>query len=147
MPRKLTVADVCAVTGYARDELHALLKVLPPYDAERPAPRVARQFSGKDLLVLSITQVLESRFCVRRTALSQIGHQLQSALSGPRLRGSEQVMVLTIQPPLVRIINARLEETEGILIPLEPLFEQVEAYLSHDPQMSLIFGPSIVRYG
>jgi len=147
MARRLTVADVCAVTGYSRDELHALLRILPPYNLERPAPRVAREFSAKDLLVLSVTQVLEDRYGIRRAAVGEIGLQLQEVLGGPRLQGEGQHLTVTINPPSV-LITEPSEQKDGLILPLEPLYEKIDAYLSYDPQLSLQFGPTIVRkYG
>jgi hypothetical protein len=147
MARRLTVADVCVVTGYSRDELHALLRVLPPYDLERPAPRVARQFSAKDLLVLSVTQLLEDRYGVRRAALGGIGLQLQEVLGGPRVQGEGLDLVVTINPPRVRVADPS-EQKDGLFLPLAPLYEKIDAYLSYDPQLSLHFGTMIVRkYG
>jgi hypothetical protein len=147
MARRLTVADVCAVTGYMRDELHALLRVLPPYNLERPAPRVAREFSAKDLLVLSVTQVLEDRYGVRRAALGEIGVQLQAVLGGPRLQGEGQYLAVTINPPTVRLADPS-EQKDGLILSLSPLYQKIDDYLSYDPQLSLQFGPRIVRkYG
>ena len=147
MARRLTVADVCAVAGYSRDELHALLRILPPYNLERPAPRVAREFSAKDLLVLSVTQLLEDRYGVRRAAVGEIGLQLQEVLGGPRLQGEGQYLAVTINPPSVRIADLSAQK-DGLIVPLAPLYEKIEAYLSYDPQLSLQFGPTIVRkYG
>jgi hypothetical protein len=147
MARRLTAADICAVTGYSRDELHALLRVLPPYNLEKPGPRVAREFTAKDILVLSVTQILEGRYGVRRTAVGEIGALLQDVLGGPRLQSEGQCLVVTIRPPSVRVAES-LASKEGLVLPLWPLYERIDTYLSYDPQLSLQFGPTLVRkYG
>jgi hypothetical protein len=147
MARKLTAADVCTVTGYSRDELHALLRVLPPYNLEKPAPRVAREFTAKDLLVLSVTQLLEDRYGVRRAAVGEIGGLLRDVLGGPRLQNEEQCLEVTISPPSARIAEP-LASRDGIIIPLSPLYARIDTYLSYDPQLSLQFGPTLIRkYG
>lgn len=144
MVRRLTASDVCAVTGYSRDELHALLRVLGPYNVDRPSPRVAREFTGKDLLVLSVAQVLENRFGVRRNALPEIGELLQRAFGGPRSGAEISNLVITINPPQVLMAEEPVNMS-GMLVPLAPIYDAVDAYLSYDPQLSLRFGPALVR--
>jgi hypothetical protein len=147
MVRKLTAADVCVVTGYSRDELHALLRVLPPYHLVKPGSRVAREFTAKDLLVLSVTRILEDQYGVRRAAIGDIGVPLQDALSGPRLRGEDPCISINIRPPRVCLVGTTVPR-EGLLLPLAPIYEKIETYLSYDPQLSLQFGPTLLRkYG
>lgn len=143
MGRRLTAADVCAVTGYSRDELHALLRVLAPYAKERPAPRVAREFTATDLVVLSVTQMLESRFGLRRTAVAEIGEMLQLACSGPRPLDEDACLAVTVRPPQVERSAPGIAR-EGLLIPLAPIYDRIDTYLSYDPQLALRFGPSLV---
>lgn len=144
MRKRLTAADVCAVTGYSRDELHALLRVLPPYNLERPVPRVAREFAAKDLLVLSVTQILEDRYGVRRTAVGELGSFLQEVLAGPRQQGIEYGLQVTVRPASAWLIDPSVP-TAGLTVLLTPIFEKIDRYLSSDPQMTLQFGPALVR--
>lgn len=134
MPRRLTAADVCTVTGYARDELHATLKVLWPYSVQAPSPRVAREFSAQDLVVLSVTQALECRFGVRRAALASIGQALRAALSGPKVASRKARLVISIDPPTVDYVNTSITEREGLVVALGPIFEKVDGYLTFDAQ-------------
>jgi len=144
MPRRLTAADVLEVTGYSRDELHALLRVLAPYNAERSSPRVAREFFPKDLVVLSVTQILENRYGVRRTAVAEIGELLQDALNGPKAANRDARLWITVRPPHVGYVDGPSYAGEGMIVALGPIFEKVDRYLSFEPQLSLQFGPSIV---
>ena len=108
---------------------------------------MAREFSAKDILVLSVTQVLEDRYGVRRAALGDIGVQLQAVLGGPRLQGEGQYLVVTINPPNVRLAEPS-EQKDGLILSLAPLYQKIDDYLSYDPQLTLQFGPRIVRkYG
>jgi hypothetical protein len=134
MPRRLTVADVCAVTGYARDELHATLRVLWPYNEFRSAPRVAREFSAQDLVVLSVTQAIEHRFGLRRSALARLGEPLRAALSGPKVVSRKARLVISVEPPGVEYVNAAITEREGLVVALGPIFERVDGYLTFDGQ-------------
>ena len=147
MVKKLTASDVCLVTGYSRDELHALLRVLPPYHFVKSAPRVARAFTAKDLLVLSVTHILEDRYGVRRAALADIGVPLQELIAGPRMQCEDPCLLINIRPPSVRLVDT-IAPKEGLMLPLAPLYEKIDTYLSYDPQLSLQFGPMLVRkYG
>lgn len=145
MPRRLTAADVCAVTGYSRDQLHAILKCLWPYSEASSSPRVAREFMPKDLLILSVTQVLENEFCLRRGAVARLGPQLQMALSGPREINRSSVLVIAVQPPRVDYADEQLVDHHGVTVALGPLFEKVDAHLSFDGQLTLQLGPGLVQ--
>ncbi len=149
MGRRLTAADVCAVTGYSRDELHALLRVLEPYCTDKSSPRVAREFTPRDLVVLGVTQLLEVRYGLRRTAVAELGLQLQSALAGPKGVNRDARLAISVRPPSVDYLDDGVIVTEGLVIALGPLFEKVDDYLSFEPQLSLQFGPSLVarKYG
>ncbi|MGC1173140.1 hypothetical protein [Polaromonas sp.] len=149
MGKRLTAADVCAVTGYSRDELHALLRVLEPYCTDKPSPRVAREFMPRDLVVLGVTQLLEERYGLRRTAVAELGLQLQSALAGPKGVNRDARLLVSVRPPRIDYLEAGAIATEGLVIALGPLFEKVDDYLSFEPQLSLQFGPSLVarKYG
>ena len=147
MTRRLTAADVCAVTGYSRDELHALLRVLAPYSLQRPTARVAREFAALDLVVLSVTQILEDRYGLRRAAVAQLGSQLQQALGGPRLAAEHACLFVSVNPAQVELREDAAGP--GLNILLAPIFDKVDAYLSYDPQLPLQFGPALVsrKYG
>jgi hypothetical protein len=144
MPRRLTAADVCAVTGYTRDELHATLKVLQPYREEQPAPRVAREFTARDLVVLSVTHVLEHRLGMRRTALASLGVPLRSALTGPKTASKRARLVICVEPPSVEYVDLSITEKEGIVIALGPVFQRVDGYLSYDSQPQLPLAPDLL---
>lgn len=144
MPRRLTAADVCTVTGYSRDELHATLKVLWPYSEEVAAPRVAREFTARDLIVLSVTRVLERRFGVRRSALAAIGEALRAALSGPKEVSKKARLVVSIEPPSVEYVNMSITEREGLVVALGPIFEKVDGYLTFDAQGLLPLTPEVL---
>lgn len=141
MPRRLTAADVCTVTGYTRDELHATLKVLWPYSEQLALPRVAREFQARDLIVLSVTQTLERRFGVRRNVLVRIGEPLRAALSGPREVSKKARLVLSFEPPSAEYVNTSITEKEGLVVALGPIFEKVDAYLTFDAQGLLPLAP------
>ena len=144
MGRKLTTADVCEVTGYSRDELHAVLKCLWPYCDDKPSPRVARDFSAKDLLMLSVTAVLAHQFGLRRQAVGSLGRELQTALSGPKKANRAARLVVTVQPPEVLYVNQAATDRQGVVVALGPLFDKVDQYLTFDSHPGLQLGPGLV---
>lgn len=129
--------DVCEVSGYARDELHAILRCLWPYCEFEPTPRVAREFQAKDLLTLSVTRVLEHDFGLRRAAVGSLGKALQAALSGPRKINPNARLVVTVEPPQVHYVNQATTDRQGVVVALGPLFNKVDSYLSVDAYPSL----------
>jgi hypothetical protein len=137
MRRGLTTADVCEVTGYSRDELHAILRCLWPYCDATPNPRVAREFEPRDLLVLFVTRVLEQSMGLRRVAVGSLGKLLQEALSGPRKINPNARLVVSVDPPKVVYVAQGSTERQGIVVALGPLFEKVDQYLSADMYPSL----------
>lgn len=137
MRRGLTTADVCEVTGYSRDELHAILRCLWPYCDAAPNPRVAREFEPRDLLVLCVTRVLEHDLGLRRVAVGTMGKALQAALSGPRKINPNARLVVTVQPPQVLYVAQGLTDRQGVVVALGTLFEKVDTYLSSDIYPSL----------
>lgn len=128
--RGLTSADVCEVTGYSRDELHAILRCLWPYCDAAPNPRVARVFVPRDLIALCVTRVLEHELGMRRAAVGNLGKALHEALSGPRKINQNARLVLTVQPPQVIYVPQASTERQGVIVLLGPLFERVDSYLS-----------------
>ena len=137
MKRGLTAADVCEVTGYRRDELHAVLRCLWPYCDAAPNPRVPREFEPRDLLALCVTRVLEHDLGLRRVALGTLGKPLQAALSGPRKINPEARLVVTVQPPQVLYVAQGSTDRQGVVVALGLLFEKVDSYLSTDVYPSL----------
>lgn len=137
MKRGLTSADVCEVSGYTRDELHAILRCLPPYCEVQATPRVAREFQTKDLLILCVTRVLEHDFGLRRAAVGSLGKTLHQALSGPRKINPNARLIVTVEPPEVTYLAQPSTDRQGVVVALGPLFHKVDHYLTADTYPSL----------
>lgn len=145
---KFTAADICHVTGYNRDQLRGLLQKLPPYADHPGAPRVAREFSRHDLLVLSVVVRLEMKHGLQRAAIASVVDQIHAALRGPRPLNSSALLIVSIDPPSVTYLATQCDAEEGTVVALAPVFQQVDGYLDSDSddgsrQPSLPFGPSI----
>jgi hypothetical protein len=145
MARKLTAADVCEVTGYSRNELHALLKGLEPFASDRPGSRIARAFTPVDLLTLCVTQALEHRYGLRRTSVWEIGHLLGDVLARPRGVARHSKLVISIEPPTVDYRDDSSDDSDGIVVSLGPIFDRIDGHLSFGGQLSLQLGPGLVH--
>lgn len=146
---KLTAVDVCAVSGYARDQLRGTLDGLPPYAEQKTSARVAREFLHKDLIVLSVVFVLDIQFNIRRPGIALIIESLIKTLSGPKAVNREARLLITFNPPSVRYLNKQEPIQSGILVALGPIFERIDAYMAGNPinasrDMELNFGPNLV---
>ncbi len=132
IPRKLTVDDLCKVSGYSRHQLRRLLEALPAYNGETVGPRVAREFLARDLTVISVLFVLEQSFHINRNIFAQLIEQLSSTLSGPKPANRLALLHLSFSPISIRYATADTSVAEGVLISLGPIFEKVDTYLSSD---------------
>lgn len=133
MPRKITAADVFEVTGYSRQELRLVLEALPYYRKQKSYPRKAREFSRHDLIALGVVQALEVRYGMRKDAIAAVFDLLRSALLGPKRQNSQAHLLISIDPPAVSYKEASTKGSEGILVPLEPVFARVDQHLGSHP--------------
>ena len=130
MQRKLTTIDLCNVSGYSRDQIQAVLRLLPPYCDVPSAERVARLFSPQDLIVISVAYQLEVKCAFRRRDFKKIGVELHAQLNGPRQVTSSPVLVVCVEPATVTYHAATSQDIEGIVIRLRPIFNTVDSYLT-----------------
>jgi hypothetical protein len=147
--RKLTAADVCAVTGYNRDQLRGLLKELPEWSAA-PGERMARAYSAHDLIVLSVVHVLDAVVGMRRKMIAAAFSQLQEALSGPKSIAANARLIITFAPLRVDYSDGKITVAEGLIVSLQPIFGRIDQYLGAvkvqpaSSQANLRLGPTLV---
>ncbi len=148
--RKLTAVHVCEVTGYSRNQLRGLLDELPCYSEKESSPRVAREFSRSDLIVLSVVHALENKVGLRRGAISQVVGSLRNTLIGPKAVNRSARLLIAFDPPSVAYLTDELPSADGVLVSMGLIFEHVDHYLNHDLpdpeeiQSELNFGPTLV---
>jgi hypothetical protein len=135
--RKITVADACEITGYTRNQMRALLRDLPPFLGQEVAPRSARILSRHELLVICVIAEMENRFGIRRSAVGCLLQKLVSALQVPRPAGTAARLEILFEPPSVRYLGAGEPAAEGTLVPLTPIFQRINQYLSGDTDLGL----------
>lgn len=145
--RTLKMADACAISGYTRDQVRALLRDLPSFTIDDGSGR-NRTFTRVELLVIAIISCMEQRYGIRRAAIGIILKQLIETLQIPREIDPLACLVVVVGENLV--LYSRLSETltEGVVIPLAPIFDQLDTYLgvkTHHKQMEISFGPSALR--
>lgn len=142
---KITAAHVCKVTGYNRDQLRGLLQKLPPFAEGAASPRIAREFSRHDLLVLCVAVRLETKHGLKRTTVAAVIEQIQAELRGPRPANASPLLRISIDPPSATYLAEKYVEGEGTVVALGPVFQQVDDYFGggpseNNPQSSLPFG-------
>lgn len=145
--RTLKMADACAVSGYTRDQMRALLRDLPSFTIDQGSGR-NRTFTRVELLTIAIISQMEQRYGIRRAAIGAIIKQLLETLQTPRAIDPLACLVIIAGDSFV--LYAQLSESvaEGLVIPLAPIFDQLDTYLgvtSPQKQMEIGFGPSALR--
>lgn len=128
--RKITIADACEITGYTRNQMRALLRDLPPFVGHDPTPKSARTFTRNELLMICVIAEMETRFAIRRSAIGCLIKKLGDALQVPRAVGTTARLEILFEPPRVTYSTTGGRVTEGVLVPLAPIFERIEQYLS-----------------
>jgi len=145
--RTLTITDLCQVTGYTRYQLRGLLDVVLP-EKRSKGPRVARQFSTQELLVIATMSDLETRLGIKRGHIALISRRLSQVLSGPRLVNRQARLVITFSPPSVLYMSAVAPANDAVVLSLGPIFERVDRHITEGPlpmtQAQLNFRPTSV---
>lgn len=148
--RKITAADVCAITGYSRDQLRGLIDKLPVFSDQKTEPRVAREFTRSELILLTVVHVLEVQYCVRRESIASISKLLQKALTGPKAVNRHARLLVSFDPPAASYLTEDVPQQDGILMSLGPVFERIDAYLgqgiptTEKQQPELKLGPTLI---
>lgn len=147
--RKITVADACDVTGYTRNQLRGMLRDLPMFVSHNSMPKSARTFTRNELLVICAIAEMETRYGIRRTAIGTIVRKLTESLQGPRPVNPHARLLILFQPCTVTYLAEDSHVTEGVVIPLGPIFDRVDRYLGAysdtGVQTELPLGPVVVR--
>ncbi|WP_373429785.1 MerR family transcriptional regulator [Burkholderia glumae] len=148
--KRITAADVSAVTGLTRHQLRGLLAELPGFDERATRARVAREYSAQDLVVLAVCCELHARYGLRRDAIASLVGELRTIMRGPRDVVAHARLLICLQPPSVKYVDPLTRVEDGIVLPLEPIFARVDSHLACNPrydwdgQRSLDLGPVAV---
>lgn len=127
--RSLTMADLLAISGYTRDQMRGLLDAMPAYADRNTQVRVAKRYTAQDLLVVRACTQLETRYGLQRSTVASFSSAVRAVLSGPRPVSATACLLLTFEPVDVRYVEVTERITEGLLVPLEPIFQAVDEYL------------------
>lgn len=151
MARKLTTRDVCEVSGYSKEEFRALSDAIGLHKHQHVQPRVAREYTRHDLIVITVIRELETTFGMRRSAISEIYKPLRTALSGPKPINRKARVLVTVSPPTVTYLDAVADVSDGILFGLQTVFDRVDAHFgayveSAPAQEDLKLSPTVIRH-
>ena len=144
--RPLKMLDACAVSGYTRDQIRALLRDLPPFISSQEAGK-SKVFTRAELLTIAVIAFMERRYGIRRSAVANVVNQLVACFQKPRSLEPCACLNIVTEDGLVSYMAANQSVEEGLVIPLEPIFDRLDNYLgatSSNEQIELALGPTIV---
>lgn len=142
--RILKMADACAISGYTRDQMRALLRDLPTFVSDSRSNR-NRTFTRVELLAIAIISTMEKRYGVKRAAIGAILEKLVSLLQKPRKIDSNVCLVIIIEDSFIHYSRLNESVQEGLIVPLTPIFEKLDTYLgvkTQPQQIEIGFGLS-----
>lgn len=131
--RRITSADIVAVTGLTRHQLRGLLSELPGFDTRVKQARVACEYSVQDLTVLAICCRLQARFGLKREIVALLVEDLRSLVRGPRPAVEDLRLLITVIPRSIEYVTSPCCISEGIVLSLTDIFECIERYLEIGP--------------
>lgn len=147
----LKIPDLANVADYTRFQMRGLLDEVFPLPAHRgKKSRSQRTFSPQDLIVITVACKLERNYGVKRSVLATVSEPLRQALTGPRKASRDARLMVTFTPPTVTYLALEATVTEGLVLPLGPLFAKIDEYLgvgetiSDGGQADLPLSPVIV---
>lgn len=145
--RPLKMADACAVSGYTRDQMRALLRDLPPFTVDQGSGK-NRVFTRVELLTIAIISSMEQRYGIKRSAIGAALKPLLETIQAPR--EVDPLACLVVVAGEASVSYSRLTDavSEGLVIPLAPIFERLDTYLgvkTPQKQMEISFAPSVLR--
>lgn len=126
---RLQHRDACEVTGYGRDELHALIRGIRFDPSGQVRERVARQFSRLDLVVLSAVASLDIELGMKRELVADLLAQLRQALSQPRQHQRNPRLLIDSRAKRIRFMSENEVIDSGVVLALGPVFARVEKHL------------------
>src|SRR5689334_19860041 len=98
MSRRLTMGDLCALTGYTRDQVRALLDSLPPCGQREGRARIATSYSLDDLRFISLCCRLEQHYGLKREMVSKLAPNIAAQLAAGRDTPVDRLLV-RFDPP------------------------------------------------
>ena len=127
--------------------MRALLRDLPSF-TPRQGTGKNRIFTRVELLAITVISSMEQKYGIKRTAISTILDKLLETLQTPR--EVDPFACLLIITGESRVLYKSLTEhfPEGLVVPLAPIFDQLDTYLgvkSPIKQIELGFGPSLCK--
>ena len=145
--RPLKMADACAISGYTRDQMRALLRDLPPFTVDQGTGK-NRVFTRVELLTIAIISSMEQRYGIKRNAIGAALKPLLETIQVPR--EVDPLACLVVVTGDASVSYARLTDAvaEGLVIPLAPIFDRLDTYLgvkTPKKQMEVSFAPSALH--
>lgn len=122
------MGDLCALTGYTRDQVRGLLDALPPRGERDGRPRAATSYSMQDLVFVALCCRLEQHYGMKRDKVAALSTHISAQLEEPRENGIERLLV-RFDRPSVELVSEVKGLADGLVVSMDPVFDQVNEYL------------------
>lgn len=128
-----TIADLCELTGYSRDQMRGLLAELPRFSNRQSEARRARVYSNHDVLLVAILCRLEMRYGLKRHPVASLCEAIAAEIALPRTISRDARLVLDVEAASCQYVEGVPSLANGLVFPLDPIFCQIDAYLTPPP--------------
>lgn len=144
MRRNITIGDLCELTGYSRDQMRGLLAELPRFAGRRGTARVARVYSNHDVLIIVLICRLETVYALKRGAVAMLCEPIADILSTPRVVSAHAKLLVQTATVQCEYFDDVPSVDDGLVVPLEPVFSVIDAYLAPEPLVQREIGLSAI---
>lgn len=134
--RRITISDLCELTGYSRDQLRGLLAQLPRFADRHGEARVARVYSSTDVVLVVLLCRLETAYGLKRSVVSALCEPIAIALTIASKECKHASLVMHIQDATCEYADTPPLIGDGLVVALPPIFMAIESYLLPTPLLS-----------
>lgn len=131
--RRITISDLCEITGYSRNQMRGLLAELPRFACRHAEPRVARAYSNHDVMLVVLLCRLEMMYGLKRSIVSALCEPVAAALAVPRKVSKQACLVVRIHDVACDYVDAAPRIDDGLVVALGPIFMAIDSYLLPTP--------------
>jgi len=133
MRRPVTIGDLCELTGYSRDQMRGLLAELPRFANRPSAARVAQEYSNHDVMVVVLLCRLETLYGLKRGSVAALCEAVAQTIAMPRVVSKRARLLVDLATAQCDYCEDVPKVADGLVVPLEPVFSAIDAYLMPEP--------------
>ena len=131
--RRITISDLCELTGYSRDQMRGLLAELPRFVCRHAEARVARVYSNYDVMLVVLLCRLEAVYGLKRSVVSSLCEPIAATLAAPREVSKQACLVVRVHNSTCEYVDTAPRIDDGLVVALSPIFMAIDSYLLPAP--------------